>query len=78
MAPIGPARLLADRAYREGMSEGKSREARATRRFGAITRTAPGLKPPLEPAGGVAALILTHGNRQAALWVRRNPIGIAG
>jgi hypothetical protein len=47
------------------------------RRPAAITRASLRLKAPLQSAGGVTALILTHGDRQAALWVRRDAVRIA-
>src|ERR1700722_807590 len=60
---------------------GKERQwtrSAATRRFAVITRGgASGLEAPLKSAGGMAALILTHGNRQATLRICRNPIRIA-
>jgi hypothetical protein len=43
--------------------------------FGAIT---PGLEAPLQSAGGMAALILTHTDRQAALRLSRNRVRITG
>jgi hypothetical protein len=52
-----------------------ARNMATRRRFATITRVRQsGLEAPLESAGGMAALILTHGNRQAALRVFRNPV----